>query len=367
MNFNLDPCEDSLPEIQEAIQHVIRNRQFILGPHVSRFERDWAEYNQMPYCIGVGNGTDAIRIALLALGVKPGDEVISPAHNVAYTALAVASIGAKNVYVDVDPNTMLMDLDDTARAITDRTRVILPVHLYGQMVDMERFAQLARGTGVLLVEDAAQAHGSTFKGCGPGWWSDAACFSHYPTKNLGAWGEAGSIVTRSPIVNERARLLRDGGRTDRYVHTLPGINSCLDEMQAAILTVKLPWLAKMNAQRRSLALRYREALAYCPIQFQHTGAYDYEVDHLFVVRLYSPHAREPLMENLSYKGIPSLIHYPLILPHQPFAVADALGQGPWPISERIANSCLSLPLYPGMPTEEQDAVIAAVKEFFGVT
>ena len=364
MQFNLDPCEDSLPDIQEAIQHVIRNRQFILGPQVSRFERDWADYNQMPYCVGVGNGTDAIRIALLALGVKPGDEVISPAHNVAYTALAVHAIGAKNVYVDVDPYTMLMDIDKTFEAMTERTRVILPVHLYGQMVDMERFASLARTMGVLLVEDAAQAHGAAYKGNGPGYHSDAACFSHYPTKNLGAWGEAGSIITRSPIVDERARLLRDGGRTDRYVHTLPGINSCLDEIQAAILTVKLPWLAKMNAQRRSLALRYREELAMCPVEFQSTGDADDEVDHLFVIRTY---AREALLAHLKAAGIPSLIHYPLILPHQPFAVADALGQGPWPNAERIARTCLSLPLYPGMPTEEQDLVIKAVKEFFNVT
>lgn len=359
MNFNLDT--DLAPEIVAAINEVIIARQYINGPALKKFERDWAHANSLPFACGVGNGTDALRIALLAAGVGPGDEVISPAFNVAYTAQAVQVIGARNVYADVDPETWLLDADDISHRVTARTRAIIPVHLFGQMVDMERFAQLARYHGLVLIEDAAQAHGARYRRESPGAFSDAACYSHYPTKNLGCLGEGGSITTRLLIIDQRARLLRDAGRTDRYVHMLPGINSGLDEIQAAVLNVRLPYLLRQNMRRGNLALRYRKELAGVgDLRFQKIAADATMVNHLFVVRT---HWRTELMAHLKTQGVPTLSHYPCTLPRQPFAVADALEQGTFPNSDAIANEVLSLPLWPSMTAAEHAQVVAAVKSF----
>jgi dTDP-3-amino-3,4,6-trideoxy-alpha-D-glucose transaminase len=362
VNFNLDRSDGYLSDVTAAVMRVIKREQFILGEEVREFERRWADYNDVPFCVGVGNGTDALRIALLALGVGPGDEVISPAFNVAYTAQAVQAIGAKNVFIDVEPDTMLMDIDEMIPLITPRTRAIIPVHLFGQMLDMERLATMANYYQILVVEDAAQAHGAYYHCSSPGRFSDAACFSHYPTKNLGAWGEAGSIITRLPIVADRARLMRDAGRTNRYVHLLPGINSCLDEMQAAVLNAKMQWLEPSNARRRGLAHRYMDLLhGVGDLEFQTIAPRAKHVHHLFVVRTQS---REALMAHLNKRSIPALAHYPLPMHRQPFTVADALGQGPFPVAEKCAATCLSLPLWPSMTNDEQDAVVAVVKEFY---
>lgn len=363
MRFNLDSCEGYKDDVTAAVLRVIRSEHFILGEEVATFERDWAHFNAVPFCVGVGNGTDALRIALLALGVGPGDEVISPVFNVAYTAQAVQAIGAKNVFVDVEPDTMLMDIDEMIPLITPKTRAVIPVHLFGQMLDMERLATMANYYQLLVVEDAAQAHGASFHVSAPGRFSDAACYSHYPTKNLGAWGEAGSITTRLPIVNERARLLRDAGRTTRYVHMLPGINSCLDEMQAAVLNAKMQWLYPMNVRRRRLAHRYQDKFqGVGDLKFQTIVPDAISAHHLFVVRTSS---REALMKHMNARGIPALAHYPLPLHRQPFAVADALGQGPFPVADGCSATCLSLPLFPYMTIDEQNIVIGAVKEFYG--
>ncbi len=367
MDFNLDTCEGYRHEIRAALLAAIDRNQFILGENVRKFERAWAEFNGARYCVGVGNGTDAIRIALLALGVGPGDAVLSPAHNVSYTALAVKAVGAKNVYVDIDPNTMLMDFHAVERALAaDRSiKVIVPVHLYGQMVDMERLAQIAARYGVIIVEDAAQCHGASFGGVVPGQCSAAAAFSFYPTKNLGAWGEAGGIVTSLPIVAERARLLRDGGRIDRYIHLLPGLNSCLDELQAAVLNAKLPHLTLSNSARRNIAQRYIDGLKDVgDIRFQYVPPEAQPVWHLFVIRT---HKRDALLSYLAGQQVPALIHYPVVLPHQPFAVADAQGQGPWPTAEWVANEVLSLPMHPHLRAGEQDKVIAEVRRFYGAS
>ena len=200
MFFNIDRNPPDLDEVKAAVAGVIDGGNFILGENVERFEEEWARSNRAPFCVGVGNGTDAIRIALLSLGVGPGDEVISPAYNVSYTAMAVEAVGATNVFVDVDPSTMLMGIEDVWGALTERTRVVLPVHLYGQMANMVDLRAFCDTNGLLLVEDAAQAHGATFAGVSPGQYSDAACFSFYPTKNLGSMGEAGALVTKSPRV-----------------------------------------------------------------------------------------------------------------------------------------------------------------------
>ena len=359
MNFNLDT--DLEKEIAEAILGVIVARQYINGPALRQFERDWAHANSLPFAVGVGNGTDALRIALIAAGIQEGDEVISPAFNVAYTAQAVQAIGARNVYADVDPETWLLKLDDISHRVTKDTRAIIPVHLFGQMVDMQRLGDLARYHGLVLIEDAAQAHGARFRRESPGTFSDAACYSHYPTKNLGCLGEGGSITTRLPIIEQRARLLRDAGRSDRYVHMLHGINSGLDEIQAAVLNVRLPFLLRQNTRRGNLAARYRKELAGVgDIRFQKIADDATMVNHLFVIRT---HWRTELMSHLKVRGIPSLSHYPCTLPRQPFAVSDALEQGTFPNSDACANEVLSLPLWPSMTYLEQATVIEAVKSF----
>lgn len=364
-SFNLDLCVDYEQEIIDAIHRVIARKQYILGMEGASFEGEWAAYNAAPFAVGVGNGTDAIRIALLALGVKPGDEVISPAFNVAYTAQAVHAIGARNVFVDVDRDTMLMDTDRIKYHVTPRTRAILPVHLFGQMVDMQTVQEIAYEYGLLMVEDAAQAHGAKWCGTSPGAYSDVACYSHYPTKNLGALGEAGSLTTRLPIVDLRARLLRDAGRTDRYVHMMPGVNSCLDELQAAILRVKLPHLEIANARRRYLAGYYRYLLSGIgDLQFQKIDPRAKPVYHLFVVRTAR---RAELMDYLREHKIPTLSHYPCPMHHQPFMVTDSLDQGAFPNAEKAAREVMSLPLFPDMTDEELREVCSVVRRFYGET
>ena len=361
MNFNLDqmlPYEDS---VKQAMLEVVDKKWFILGEQGRLFEREFSAFTGQAHTVGVGNGTDAIRIALLALGVQPGDEVISPAFNVAYTALAVAAIGAVNVFVDCNSETLLMDNNMVGAAITPKTRAIVPVHLYGQMLDMETLRGIADWRGLMVVEDAAQAHGATYDGYCPGKFSHAVAYSFYPTKNLGALGEAGAVQTNIDIVAERARLLRDGGRTDRYLHVLPGINSCLDEMQAAILRVKLPWLARRNEQRRERAWQYRTLLSQVKGVSNITWDLDaYHVNHLFVIRA---DRRDALHEFLKTRGIPSLVHYPVLVPYQPCFMSATPG-GPWPRADRAARSVLSLPMHPDITPEEVTQVVEAIKEFY---
>lgn len=360
MNFNLD--RDYTLDVAAAIYRVQKSDKWINGPELARFEREWAEYNGLPYAVGVGCGTDALRLALLALGVKPGDTVISPAFNAAYAAQAVRSIGAKNAYVDIDPDTMLIDAFDTRAH--NGAKAIIPVHLFGQMCDMPAVMEAARTWGLAVVEDAAQAHGScTIGGRMPGQLGDVACYSHYPTKNLGCIGEGGSIVTRLSSVNEYVRLARDAGRLDRYVHQIDGINSMLDEIQAAVLNVRLAHLYTQNEKRIALARKYTDALAGVgDLRFQHTGRVGRNVYHLFVVRTCE---REDLLTFLKGEDIPALSHYPCTIPQQPFARAEALPQGRFPNAEKAAAEVVSLPLWPSMPASDQDRVIEAVRRFYG--
>lgn len=358
-NFNLD--RDYSLDVSIAINTVLRSEKWINGPQLAQFERSWAIWNGMPYAVGVGCGTDALRLALLAMGVKPGDTVISPAFNAAYAAQAVRSIGAKNAYVDIIPGTMLIDPADL-RAHR-QARAIIPVHLFGQMANMPAVEDAARQHGLAVIEDAAQAHGARFEGRGPGTISDAACYSHYPTKNLGCIGEGGSVTTCHQAVADYIRLARDAGRTDRYIHQIDGINSMLDEIQAAVLNVRLAHLVEQNDKRRKLALRYKQSLVGCgDLRWQETHEEAWHVYHLFVVRT---EARELLMDFLKNEDIPALSHYPCTIPQQPFARAEALAQGRFPHSEAAAAEVLSLPLWPGMTEAEQDRVIEAVRRFYG--
>ena len=356
MNFNLDLMLPYEQEVRDAVQRVITEKQFILGKNVRAFEAAWAAFTGQRYAVGVGNGTDAIRLALLALGIKPGDEVISPAFNVAYTALAVTSIGAVNKFVDCGDD-MLMDPHALEAEVTDRTRAIIPVHLFGTVCNMDQISVYARNA--MIVEDCAQAHGAVDQmGNNPGWFSQAAAYSFYPTKNLGALGEAGGVTTNIEVVAERLRLLRDGGRTDRYLHVLPGINSCLDEMQAAVLSVKLQYLEQRNQQRRQHARRYLDQL---------TNVGDLvlpaknDVYHLFVVRTKE---RERLLAHLTAAGIPALVHYPVPVPYQPCFMESRMG-GPWPKAEAAAREVLSLPMHADLTKQDQDRVVASIREFYG--
>ena len=347
MNFNLDHDRKNQPAIMRAITRVVESGWVLGGDEIKQFEREWADFNNQAFAVGVGSGTDAIRLALLGLGIGPGDEVLTPAFNVAYTAIAIKSIGATPVFVDVDES-YTTHPSMYFNHITPKTRAIVPVYLYGyyNMGRAEELWRIAQENGLVIVGDAAQAHGAYV-----GHFEHATAYSFYPTKNLGALGEAGAVTTNIPIVAERVRLLRDAGRTDRYVHELRGgTNTMLDEIQAAVLREKLPRLEQRN-RKRSMAADYYAHYMSGGRPPQPT------VNHLYVIR--TPR-REQLRAKLAEKGIPSLIHYPVPVPLQPIFIADSIDHGPWPMSEKLAHEVLSLPLFPDITHDEQDRVIEVV-------
>lgn len=345
-------------EIDAAIAEVVRSGWFILGRRVEAFEHEFAEYLGVPAAVGVGNGTEAISIALRAVGVGPGDEVISVANAGVPPIAAIEAIGARPVLVDVEPEYQTLDPSQVERAITPRTRAILAVHLYGGAADLEALADLARRRGLRLIEDCAQAHGATFQGRRVGSFGDAACFSFYPTKNLGALGDAGAVVSRDPAVAERARLLRVYGWRQQYVSELKGINSRLDEIQAAVLSVKLRYLDQWNAARRRLAERYTARLRGVQTPRVRPGAE--HVYHLYVVR--TPR-RDALRAFLAERGVGTGLHYALPTHLQPAYRDLGVQAGSLPVTEQQAAEVLSLPLYPELTPAEVDRVIDLVNEF----
>lgn len=358
MDLHLDEESD---EIRAAIVRVTDRAWFVLGPEVEAFEKEFAEASLAPYCVGTGNGTDAIAIALRALGVGPGDEVITTPFSAAYTALAIVMAGARPVFADIDPERMTLDPAAAEQAITPRTAALLPVHLYGQPADMTALAALASRRGLALVEDCCQAHLATCQGQAVGTYGAAGAFSFYPTKNLGAFGDGGAVITSDTALAERMKRLRNGGQTDRYHHAEPGVNSRLDEIQAAILRARLPLLRKRTEQRRALAAEYRRRLQGAsikvPLELDPGHVY-----HLFPVR--TPR-RSALEAHLRSAGIETLIHYPVAIPQQPaFASmnpADCLH------ARRAADEVLSLPLHPRLPLEHVGAVADAVRSFATAT
>lgn len=349
--FNLDHDVENRPAILAAIQRVVESGWVLGGDEIKGFEREWASYTDQAFAVGVGSGTDAIRLTLLALGIGPGDEVLTPAFNVAYTAIAIKSVGATPVFVDVDAN-YKVGAQAYWDAITPRTRAIVPVHLFGHVHrgNCEDIWKVAASRGLVVVEDAAQAHGALDVGM----FAHAAAYSFYPTKNLGALGEAGAVTTNIPIVADRVRLLRDAGRTDRYVHELRGgTNTMLDEIQAAVLREKLPRLFGRNVKRKEAADYYAQEMPELP------GPPRPTVNHLYVVRVKD---RTGLRAKLTARDIPSLIHYPVPVPLQPIFIADSIDKGPWPRAEKYAREVLSLPLFPDITREEQNQVIEVVLE-----
>lgn len=353
--MTLAPREDGAA-VRGAIERVVARGWYVLGPEVEAFESEFAAAMGAASSVGVGNGTDAIALILRALGIGPGDEVITTPLSAAYSALAVVMAGARPVFADIDPERLTLDPEQVARAIGPRTRAILPVHLYGQAADMEAIGRLASRHNLAVVEDCCQAHLATSGGRPVGTIGIAGAFSFYPTKNLGALGDGGAVVTSDRALADRVRRLRNGGQTDRYHHVEAGVNSRLDEMQAAVLRARLPFLRGWTARRRALAARYRSALAAASPAIEMPREMDAgHVYHLFVVRA---KARADLQARLAADGIETLIHYPIPIPRQP-ALADTR-PADCPIANRACEEILSLPLHPGLSDEDADAVAAAI-------
>ncbi len=347
-------------ELDNAIGRVLASGWYVLGPEVEGFEREFAALVGTGHCVGVGNGLDAIELALRALGVNTGDEVIVPANTYIATWLAVTRLGALVVPVEPDPETYNLDPGRVEAAITPRTRAIVAVHLYGRPADMDPFLEIARTRGIKVVEDAAQAHGARYKGKPVGSLGDAAAWSFYPTKNLGALGDGGAVTTNDPDLADRVRALRNYGSRMKYVNEIRGVNSRLDELQAAVLRVKLPLLDDWNQRRRRVAARYLDGLRGTALRLPSTAPGVDPVWHLFVVK---SDARDRLQEHLKENDVQTLIHYP-IPPHLQAAYAD-LGYpvGAFPIAERIHRECLSLPIGPHLTDDQVADVINAVRSF----
>ena len=349
-------------EIDQAIARVLEKGRYILGEEAAAFEREFADYIGVRFGVGVGSGTEALHLALRACGVGPGDEVITVAHTAVATVAAIELCGATPVMVDIDPRSFTLDPTKLEAAITPATRAVIPVHLYGQSADLEPILSLARKRRVRVIEDCAQSHGATYHGRRTGAWGDMACFSFYPTKNLGAIGDGGFVATDDPQLAENARLLREYGWRERYVSDVAGWNTRLDELQAAILRVKLRTLDADNARRRRLASMYDEWLAASPVILPVEMPYGQHVYHLYVVRA---ERRDALQVFLKERGIGSLIHYPVPVHLQP-AYRGRLGDvGSLPETERAAREVLSLPMFPELTEAEVRQVADAVREFPG--
>lgn len=347
-------------EILDAVDTVFRSGRLILGQQVTDFENAFAEYHGVPHCVGVDNGTNAIVLGLRALGVGRGDEVITVSNTAAPTVIAIDAVGATPVFVDIDPDTLLMDVDRIPDAITDRTRCVIPVHLYGQCVDMAPLTEHARAHGLKVLEDCAQAHGARQHGRLAGTTGDAAAFSFYPTKVLGAYGDAGATITTDPEVDAALRRLRYYGMEERYyVESTPGHNSRLDEVQAAILRLKLKRLDTYLAARRAVADRYAEGLAGTGLVLPPVAPGNEHVYYLYVVR--HPQ-RDKIIHELGKRGIALNVSYQW--PVHTMKGFAHLGHGPGdlPVTEAAAGEIFSLPMYSSLSTAEQDTVIEALRE-----
>jgi dTDP-4-amino-4,6-dideoxygalactose transaminase len=332
-------------ELRQAFDRVLKSSAFVLGPEVVAFERSFAEYIGVEHCVGVNSGTAALHLALAALGVGPGDEVITVAHTFMATAEAITAVGARPVFVDIDPVSYTIDPQMVHRAITSRTRAILPVHLYGQAADMDPILEIAGRHGIAVVEDAAQAHGTLYKGRKAGSLGIAGCFSFFPGKNLGALGEGGAIVTNDGALAKRLRMWRQHGSERKYEHCFPAFNMRMNGLQGGFLAVKLRYLDRWNDQRRAAAARYALHLADAPVTLPGEMAYSRHVYHLYVIQCED---REILKRMLAETGIETRLHYPTPLHLQEAYRQLGYRQGDLPVTERIARRILSLPIFPGI-------------------
>jgi len=348
-------------QMMEAVARVASAGAFTLGHEVETFEAEFAAYNEIDHCVGLSSGTDALVLALRALDIGPGDEVIVPANSFIATAEAVSLVGATPQPIDVDPDSHLITAAGVETAIGPRTRCVIPVHLMGSTVDMDPIIAIASEHGLRVVEDTAQAHGARLHGSRAGTFGDIGCFSFYPTKNLGAWGDGGAIVTDDDELADRVRLLRCHGERPRYHHQVVGTTARLDALQAAILRIKLRDLDAVTDERRRLGAALREGLAASSLGLVSPACEGADhVYHLFVVR---SEDRAALREHLSRQGVDSAVHYPVPI-HRVGAYADlGLGAGSLPVAERLANQICTLPLFPGMSGDETARVIQAIQGF----
>jgi dTDP-4-amino-4,6-dideoxygalactose transaminase len=351
-----DSLRDSL---DRAVRETMRDGWFVLGNRGAEFERSFAAWCGASHGIGVASGTDALNIALRACGIRPGDEVITAANTCVPTVVGIMLSGAVPVLVDIEPSSYTMDPAKLEDRMTSRTRGIVPVHLYGQCADMTSICEIARRHNLLVIEDCAQSHGAMVGGRMAGTMGDAAAFSFYPTKNLGAFGDGGLVLTSDAEIAERARLLRNYGQREVYHHEIHGFNSRLDEIQAAILQVQLPNIDLWNERRRNIADRYRRGLAganvICPI----TREGRTHVFHLYVVRVSN---RAAVMRRLAAAGIGTKIHYPVPLHRQPAYPELADGKGTFPVTDHLSETILSLPMFPELRDEEVHYIVECLRD-----
>jgi dTDP-4-amino-4,6-dideoxygalactose transaminase len=348
-------------EIDAAIARTIDNCSFCLGPDTAQFEKDFAKFCGAEHAIGFNSGTSALHVGLLLLNLKPGDEVITTPFTFVATSWAISYLGAKPVYVDIDDATFNLDAKLIAKAITPRTKVVMPVHLYGQPFDVDAILDVCRKHKLLLVEDACQAHGAKYKGKTVGAFGEFSGFSFYPGKNLGAFGEGGALVTNNAEYARRAKSLREHGSTVRYYHDEVGFNYRMEGIQGAVLGIKLKHLEKWTRERQRVAKRYQELLAGTPLQLPQQPAYAESAWHLYVVR--HPR-RDELKAHLEANGVGCALHYPLPL-HLQKCYAD-LGHkaGDFPVAEKAGRECLSLPIYPELKEAQIQRVAEVIKGFF---
>jgi dTDP-4-amino-4,6-dideoxygalactose transaminase len=344
-------------EIRAAVENVLEGGMYILGNEVTAFEKEFAAYLGVDFCVGAGNGTDALRLALLSCGIGSGDEVITVSHTAVATVSAIEQCGAHPVFADIDPVTRCLNPDNIPALLSQRTRAVIPVHLYGHPAPMGEILEIARKFGLKVIEDCAQAHGADINGKKVGAFGDIAAFSFYPTKNLGALGDGGAVVTNSPGLAERVRALREYGWTERYISAFPGVNSRLDEIQAAVLRIKLPHLDHDNARRRAIAERYcsatNESMMIPPAIV--SGAT--HAMHLFVLEC---EERDSLREFLRLKGVGTAVHYPLPVHLQDAYRGRIRGGDSLSVSEEICGRILSLPMYPELSDGDVDRICGAL-------
>jgi len=347
-------------ELQQAISAVLERGDFILGEEVRLFEGDFAAYCEAAYAVGVDSGTSALELALRAFGIGSGDEVITVANTFIATVSAIADTGARPVLVDVDPETYNIDVSQMEGAITERTKGVIPVHLYGHPADMDPILEIAQQYGLVVIEDACQAHGAKYKGKRVGSLAHAAVFSFYPAKNLGAYGDGGMVVTNDARVAEVVRMLRHHGQREKYHHILRGYNHRLDTLQAAVLRVKLKYLDEWNAARRGHAQLYNELLADCPVVRPMEADYAEPVYHLYVVRAKN---RDRLRTSLHDKGVKTGIHYPIPMHLQPAYRDLGYQKGSFPVTEECAEQVLSLPMYAELTPAQVAYAVEAIVGF----
>jgi dTDP-4-amino-4,6-dideoxygalactose transaminase len=345
-------------DIDAAIARTLADSSYVLGPAVAQFERDFAAHCGAKHCVGVSSGTDALHLALLVAGVGPGDEVITTTMTFVSTAAAIRHTGARPVLVDCDPVTRNISPEAVARAITSRTRAILPVHLHGLVCDMDPILALARTHGLMVIEDAAQAHGAEYKGRRAGQFGQLACFSFYPGKNLGAYGEAGAVTTDDDAMAEKLRVYRDCGQRAKYDHVLVGFNHRMDGIQGAVLGVKLRHLDRWNEARRRLAASYDRLLTDTGYELPVApGGYT----HIYHVYAVGTDERDRVQAELGARNIGTSIHYPVPVHLQPAFRDLGHGEGAFPHAERLARRMLSLPIYPEMTSEQIRATVEALR------